>query len=240
MQAFILAAGCGTRLKPLTDNCPKALVEVQGHSMLEITIKRLTALGIRHIVINIHHFANQIADFIAHRNWNAEIVLSDEREELLDTGGGLKKAAPLLLPHEPVLVHNVDILSRIDLLAMEAQLVDSTNLALLAVSQRDTSRQLLFDSRRQLVGWHDQKRQETRWVHGPLENPICMAFSGIAMLRTELLSLLPESPAAYPIIPAYLDVAKTHGISCFQHPAQQWLDIGKPETLKQAQRWKLS
>ena len=237
MQAFILAAGLGTRLQPLTNTLPKALVEVQGMPLIEIAIKNLVHQGATRIVVNIHHFADKLLTYIKSTHWDAEILISDEREMLLDTGGGLKKAAPLFLPNEPILVHNVDILTHIDFAKMIQQHADSMNLATLAVSQRDTSRQLLFDTQHQLSGWQNSKTGETKWVHQPITICEQKAFSGIAVVNPEILAMLPAADHPYSIIPSYLDLARNHRISYFEHSENDWLDVGKPETLQRAQSW---
>ena len=237
MQAFILAAGLGTRLQPLTNTKPKALVEVQGIPLIKIAIDNLIHHGATRIVVNIHHFADQLLTYIQNNRWNADILISDERETLLDTGGGLKNATPLFLPHEPILIHNVDILTHIDLAKVIRQHTDSMNLATLVVSQRSTSRQLLFDKRRQLAGWKNNTTGETQWAYEPTSSCEQKAFSGIAAISPNLLDLLPPANHPYPIIPAYLSLAKNHRISYFEHTSDNWLDVGKPETLQRAQSW---
>lgn len=239
MQAFLLAAGLGTRLRPLTDHKPKALVEIQGVPLLKINLDNLIRQGVSRIVVNVHHHADMIVDYLNHHTWDAEILVSDERDQLLDTGGGLKKAAHLFAPNEPVLIHNVDILSHIDLTAALKQHSHSMSIATLLVSSRNTSRQLLFDEHCQLVGWKDSRSGETRWVQEPTP---CeeRAFSGIAIIEPTLLDLLPPANRPYPIIPAYLDMARNHRINYFEHKKEDWLDVGKPDTLNIAQTWSLS
>lgn len=237
MQAFILAAGLGTRLQPLTNTCPKALVEVQGMPLIEIVITNLVRQGATRIVVNIHHFADKLLKYIKNTHWDADIFISDEREMLLDTGGGLKNAAPLFQPNEPILVHNVDILTHINFTNIVQQHADSMNLATLTVSQRPTSRQLLFDKQRQLAGWLNSTTGETKWVNHPITDYEQKAFSGIAVISPELLELLPPADHPYSIIPAYLELAKNHRISYFEHLEKDWLDVGKPETLQHAQSW---
>lgn len=240
MQAFLLAAGLGTRLRPLTDDRPKALVEVNGTPLLKIAIDNLIRQGATRIVVNIHHFADLMTDYIGSHRWDAEVLISDERDLLLDTGGGLKKAAPLFDNGQPIVIHNVDILSHVNLAEMVSQHADSMNIATLAACPRNTSRKLLFDTQRQLVGWTNHNTGEYRWTRQMVANYKEMAFSGIAVVNPQLLDLLPEADRPYPIIPAYLDIAKNHRISYFEHSESDWLDVGKPETLKQAQTWKLS
>ena len=237
MQAFILAAGLGTRLHPLTNTLPKAMVEVQGSPLIKIAIDNLVQQGATRIVVNIHHFADLIQNYLQDHQWDADILISDERELLLDTGGGLKKASPLFMPHEPILIHNVDILTRINFTEVIQQHTDSMNLATLVVSQRNTSRQFLFDLQHQLTGWQNTSTGETKWVHLPVTNCEQKAFSGIAVIQPELLEMLPPANHPYPIIPSYLDIAKNHRISYFEHPQKDWLDVGKPETLQRAQNW---
>lgn len=237
MQAFVLAAGLGTRLYPLTTTMPKALVEVQGNPLIKIAIDNLVRQGATRIVVNIHHFGDLLRTYLQSRHWDADILISDERDLLLDTGGGLKKAEPLFLPDEPILVHNVDILSRINFSDLIKQHTDSMNLATLAVSQRNTSRLLLFDTENQLSGWLNRTTGETKWVQQPTTNYKQLAFSGIAVIQPELLTLLPEANHPYSIIPAYLEIARNHRISYFEHSPAEWLDVGKPETLQRAQNW---
>ena len=237
MQAFVLAAGLGTRLYPLTATMPKALVEVQGTPLIKIAIDNLIHQGARRIVVNIHHFGDLLRTYLEDHHWDADILISDERDLLLDTGGGLKKAEPLFLPQEPILVHNVDLLSHINFSDIIKQHTDSMDLATLVVSQRNTSRQLLFNSENQLAGWQNRTTSETKWVQQPTTNYKQLAFSGIAVIQPELLTLLPPAAQPYSIIPAYLTLAKSHRISYFEHKQSDWLDVGKPETLQRAQKW---
>lgn len=234
MEALILAAGLGTRLRPLTNNRPKALVEIDGHTLLEINLLRLIQAGATRIVVNVHHFADQITDFIASHHWDTEVLISDEREQLLDTGGALKHATSLFSGHDSIMVHNVDILSSINLRDIINQHSHSMSFATLVVSQRNTSRQLLFDSYDKLAGWCNNTTGEHLWVEHPIENTKSLAFSGITVIQPSLLELLPDDATPYPIIPEYLRIAKNHTISYFEHTANNWMDVGKPETLSAA------
>ena len=233
MQAFIPSAGLGTRLRPLTELKPKALVEIGGQSLLERAIRRVIAAGAHHIVINVHHFADQIIDFVGQHRWDADIHISDERQRLLDTGGGLHHAAPLFVADEPILIHNVDVLSAIDLQQMLAQHLQQQNLVTLAVSRRDSSRQLLFDANRQLAGWHNRQDDSYLWSSQPIDNATPLAYSGIALVAPQLPAMLPAMPAAYPIIPEYLRLAKTERIGAYEHDSHRWVDVGRIETLHQ-------
>lgn len=225
MEGFILAAGLGTRLRPLTDDRPKALVEVGGVTLLERTIRRLESAGINHIVINVHHFADKVIDFVNTHTWQAKIDISDERDLLLDTGGGLKHAAPLFSGRDNILIHNVDILSDIDLQAVERHHRSEGNLVTLCVSRRKTKRLLAFDERGLLVGRADEG----------------LAFSGISIVSPELFALLPEADRPYPVIDEYIRLSQAgHRIGAYLHDPAHWLDVGKPETLKQAEQWTVS
>lgn len=240
MQAFILAAGLGTRLQPLTNHCPKALVEINGTPLLRIAINHLVQQGVKHIVVNVHHFADMVCDYIAKNKWDVNIYISDEREMLLDTGGALKKAAPLFTENDPIIVHNVDILSRIKLYDLIACHQETDNIATLAVCQRTTSRYLLFDNDKHLVGWQNKATGENRWVTTPITHYNELAFSGISVIEPRLLHLLPPATHPYPIIPEYLSIAKHHRISFFSHSAADWIDVGTPDKLNMAQQWNLS
>ena len=228
MEGFILAAGLGTRLRPLTNDRPKALVEVGGKTLLQITIEKLEAAGIGHIVVNVHHFADKVVDFIRSHQWQASIDISDESSMLLDTGGGLKHAASLFYGHEPVVVHNVDILSDIELRDVAARHTAEGNLVTLCVSRRQTKRMLAFRNG-MLVGRAD----------GSPDQQDCeiLAFSGVSVVSPELFGLLPEADHPYPVIDQYIGLAQTQRIGCYLHLADNWLDVGKPETLQQAQQW---
>lgn len=237
MQVFIPAAGLGTRLLPLTEHLPKALVEVDGEPLLQIAINTLVEQGVTRVVVNIHHFSDLVRDYLSSRNWGVEVLISDESEQLLDTGGGLKHASSLFLPDEPILIHNVDVLSRINFYEMLHCHRQNRNFATLCVSKRNTSRNLLFDDSNALIGWLNRNSGETIWAAAPVSHYHPFAFSGIAILEPAFLDLLPPCDKPYPIIPAYLEVAKTHRISFFPHQPSDWLDVGTPQTLSQAQSW---
>ena len=221
MEGFILAAGLGTRLRPLTDDRPKALVEVGGKPLLQYAIEKLEAAGISHLVVNVHHFADKVVDFIRSRQWQCTIDISDERALLLDTGGGLKHAAPLFSGRENVLVHNVDIFSDIDLRDVEAAHRRDGNLVTLCVSRRKNDRPLEFNDEGLFVG---------RAKEG-------LAFSGVSVVSPELFAMLPEADHPYSIIDEYIRLGRDHRIGCYIHNDKRWLDVGKPETLEEAKQW---
>ena len=234
MRAMILAAGLGTRLRPLTDTRPKALVEVAGRTLLDITLARLRAFGVREVIVNVHHFADMVVDYLQ-RNGNFGMRIEISREEvLLDTGGGLQKAAWFFLeqPEEPFILHNVDVISTIDLQRMAQVHQAAQALATLAVQQRGTSRYLLFDPRQQLCGRLSEN-------HGPelARNPELMrplAFSGIHVISPRIFPLISEQ-GVFPIVPVYLRLAAAgENIFAFHADEYYWRDLGKPEHVMQA------
>jgi len=242
MKAMILAAGLGTRLRPLTDTRPKALVELSGRTLLEITLTRLRSFGITEVIINVHHFADQVIAYLkSHKNFGMRIEISRE-EVLLDTGGGLKKAAwffqedPTRLD-EPFLLHNVDVISNIDLSRMLKFHTENQALATLAVQSRETSRPLLFDDHHQLRGRGiDNKNtvisSEARNLSSiPLQ---LLAFSGIHILSPHLLPMLTEE-GIFSIIHSYLRLsAQGEKILGFRADQYYWRDLGRPADLAQA------
>jgi len=237
MRAMILAAGLGTRLRPLTDDRPKALVEIDGRSLLEIALARLRHFGITEVVVNIHHFADKVTDYLrAHDNFGMRIEISRE-EELLDTGGGLLKVAPFFLEHpgdEPFIVHNVDVLSSIDLGRMLQFHREERALATLAVQHRQSSRQLLFDERSRLCG--RQSHSNTPEIVRPAALPRAFAFCGIHVISPQIFPEISER-GVFPIVPVYLRLAaEGHPILAFDANDYYWRDLGKPESLQQASR----
>jgi NDP-sugar pyrophosphorylase family protein len=240
MKAMVLAAGLGTRLRPLTDDRPKALVEVAGRALLEIALTRLRAFGVNEVIINIHHFADMLVDYLkANNNFGMRIEVSRE-EMLLDTGGGLKKAAWFLLENgsadsEPFILHNVDVVSTIDLRRMVQLHENSSSLATVAVQKRDSSRQLLFDEQGQLCGRRAGRNREPEIIrHAPHLDPL--AFSGIHVISPGLLTLMTED-GTFSIIDTYLRLAaQGEKISAFRADEYYWRDLGKPESIRQASR----
>jgi len=237
MKAMILAAGLGTRLRPLTEHRPKALVEVGGSTLLEITLARLSSFGIREVIINVHHFADMVADYLrAHDNFGMRIDISRE-DVLLDTGGGLKKAAYFFLQNsaldEPFVVHNVDVISTIDLRRMMQFHVENRALATLAVQERKTARYLLFDERSELCGRRSGAEGTTEWARQSSQVS-ALAFSGIHVISPRLFSLMTEE-GVFSIITTYLRLA-TRGekILAFRANEYQWRDLGRLDDVKQA------
>ena len=233
MKAMILAAGLGTRLRPLTDDRPKALVEVAGHTMLEITLARLRAFGVSEVIINVHHFADKVIEFLAPpRNFGMRIEISRE-DILLDTGGGLKKAAWFFLEgegqDEPFIVHNVDVISSIDLGRMVRFHTDQNALATLAVQARPTSRPLLFDDAGQFRGRATPGLSEYPGTHA-------LAFAGIHVVSPRIFDKLTEE-GVFSIIDSYVRLAGEHAkIIAFRADEYDWRDLGRPESIAQAER----
>lgn len=235
MKAFILAAGLGTRLKPWTEHHPKALVPVGGTPMLERVIIRLKEQGFRHVVINVHHFASQITDFINSRDFGIEIKISDESELLLDTGGALLHAAPMLCAdNAPFLIHNVDILSNANLADLMLCHANNDADATLLTSPRTSSRKLLFDSDHRLRGWKNETTDETRGEPG--EWPLSQAFSGIHVMSPSLIRDMETKgySGKFPIMDFYLNHTKETQLRCHICNELELIDIGKPETLARA------
>ena len=238
MKAMILAAGLGTRLRPLTDHRPKALVEVAGRTLLEITLARLRSFGVREVIVNAHHFADQIADYLkANANFGMRIEISRE-DVLLDTGGGLKKAAWFFLEDsasadEPFLLHNVDVISTIDFAKMMQAHKGNQTLATLAVQKRESSRQLLFDQHLQLCGRRAGRDREPEIVR-PSPHLEPLAFSGIHIISRRLLPMLTED-GIFSIIDSYLRLAAGgQHIAAFRADKYYWRDLGRPEDLSRA------
>lgn len=233
MKAMIFAAGLGTRLRPLTDDRPKALVEVGGMPLLEIALRRLKHFGVREVIINVHHFAARIESFLArNHNFGLGLAISDERDLLLDTGGGLRKAAWFFDDGAPFLLLNADIVTDLDLNAFYKAHLDKAPLATLAIRNRPASRQLLFDEVPALCGWRNNKTGEEKWCRpGIPARPY--AFSGIQVVSPGLFRYFPEKPV-FSMIDLYLR-AGSHGlIRGYLHDEDHWIDVGKPAALEQA------
>ena len=237
MKAMILAAGLGTRLRPLTNDRPKALVEISGRTLLEITLRRLREFGISEVIVNAHHFADQVVEYLK-KNGNFGMRIEISREEaLLDTGGGLKKAEWFFLEdcgraYEPLLLHNVDVLSTIDLARMTQFHHDCEALATLAVQDRKTSRYLLFDEQGVLCGRRTSS-QEAELVRA-CPAPQARAFSGIHIISPDFLAMMTEA-GSFSIITTYLRLAgEGKKIVAFHADDYYWRDLGKPDHIAQA------
>jgi NDP-sugar pyrophosphorylase family protein len=229
MKAMVFAAGLGTRLRPYTNDRPKALVEVQGKTLLEIVLRRLQSFGVEEVVINVHHYAEQVINLLQEReNFGLHIHVSDERERLLDTGGGLKKAQHWL-KGAPFLIHNVDIMSTLDLGELYRAHLAAPALSTLAVRNRKTSRYLEFTPAGELCGWKNIKTGERKISKSSTETED-WAYSGIAVIDPALFTFFPDKEV-FSIIEVWLAAAKAGVIRNFPHDGTDWLDVGKPEAL---------
>jgi MurNAc alpha-1-phosphate uridylyltransferase len=234
MKAMLLAAGLGTRLKPFTDHHPKALAEVNGRTLLEHNVRYLQRFGIYDVLINVHHFASQIEDTIFENDaFGSEVTISDEREAVLETGGGLKKAEWYFENEEAFVVMNTDVLTNLDLGKMIDAHKTYDAIGTLAVMQRNSSRQLLFDEHKDLCGWANNKTNEQRiarevtWMQP-------FAFSGIQVLSPAVIKNTPFE-GKFSLIDVYLHLAKTQVLKGYDHTGNIFIDVGKPESLVQAE-----
>lgn len=254
MQAMIFAAGLGTRLKPLTDRIPKALVRVGGEPLLKRVIFQLKDAGFTRIVVNVHHFSSQIIDYLwDNGNFGLDICISDESDQLLETGGGIKKAYSLFDPSVPILIHNVDILSNVDLrkfYQMESKDLQTGNMApaarqplaaRLLVSSRKTKRYLLFDDMMRLVGWTNIETGEVKSPYEHLNPKECKmyAFSGIHMVAPSIFPLMDDEPDKFPIMDFYLKHCDKVRIEGYVKEDLMLMDVGKQETLREAEEFLL-
>lgn len=240
MKAMIFAAGLGTRLRPLTDTMPKALVPIAGKTLLEHVIQKLANAGFDELIVNIHHHGEQIVQFLKEKkNFGLRIEISDEREMLLDTGGGIKKAAHFFDDGKPFLIHNVDILSNADLKNLYERHCESDNLATLLVNQRETSRYLLFDENMRLNGWQNIKTEEVKSPHDNFnpEHYKRFAFSGIHLLSPDIFKWMESWNEKFPIMDFYLDLCGKIPIGAFCDDQLKMVDVGKIETLEKAEEF---
>lgn len=227
VKAMILAAGLGTRMRPLTDISPKALLEINGRTLLELAIEHLANAGVREIIINVHHFSGQIISFLEkNKNFGLSISVSDETGQLLDTGGGLKNAADFFQGDKPFIVRNADIISDMDFIKMLDYHLLNSPVATLAVRNRETSRYFIFDDSDQLVGWTNTKTGETIHASDAWPNTRNLAFSGIQILSPKIFSLMPEEKK-FSLTDLYLRLARTQKIICYEDNDSKWKDIGK-------------
>ncbi|MCU0322625.1 MAG: sugar phosphate nucleotidyltransferase [Chitinophagaceae bacterium] len=234
-KAIIFAAGLGTRLKPWTDHHPKALAIVNGKSLLQRNVEYLQGFGIKDVIVNVHHFANQIIEAIeTNKGWGSNITISDETNEVLETGGGLKKAAWYFEAPQDFVVMNVDMLTDFDLGKMIHQQKQSKALATLAVSSRLTSRYFLFNETNRLCGWRNKNTGDEKIVI-PENILIEKAFSGIHVINSSIFSLMLQE-GKFSMVDVYLSLAANHTIYCYDHSGVKLLDVGKPESIVKAEQ----
>lgn len=242
MKAMIFAAGLGTRLQSITQDIPKALVPVAGLPLLEHCLRNLKAQGFDEIVINVHHFADSIEAYLKERPETGQhILISDERSALLDTGGGVRKAAPLLLhgfgdahPNAPILLHNVDIFSNVDLKRMMEDHMRNQADATLAVNKRISSRYLYFDAKTRLQGWQHQVSGEQKPRPFDAAQFDALAFSGIHIISSKILEQMQSWPDRFSILDFYLSTLQVNNYKAYTQKDMRVLDIGKPEAIEQA------
>ncbi len=236
MRAMILAAGLGTRLKPFTDKHPKAMLIINGKTLLQRNIDYLASFGIKEVIVNVHHFADQIIDLIkANNGFGSDITFSDETHEVLETGGGIQKASWFFEKNnEPFVVMNVDILTDMNLKEMIIQHTVDKPLATLAVTSRFTSRYFLFDKMDHLCGWENEKTGDRR-ISRETSDYLQKAFSGIQILSPKIFSLI-KLNGKFSMVDVYLELAKTHVIASYDHSNSKFIDVGKPESIGKAER----
>ncbi len=233
-RAMILAAGLGTRFKPWTDRHPKALAPVNGKSLLQRNIEYLRQYGIGEVVVNVHHFGGQIIEALtANDGWGCRFSISDETGEVLETGGGLKKARPFL-EGLPFVLMNVDILTDMDLSALIADHFRHRPLATLAVTDRSTSRYFLFDDRDELCGWRNAATGQERMARTSGATLVQKAFSGIHVIEPAIFPLMTRE-GKFSIVDLYLDLAADHSIRAYDHSRSRLIDVGRPESVAQAE-----
>lgn len=242
MKAMILAAGLGTRLFPLTRDIPKALIPLNGVPLLELQVNRLKRFGFNELVINIHHHGQQIIDFLeSQQSFGLTIHISDERDLLLDTGGAIRKARPWIEDDQPVLVHNVDVITSLDLAGFMKSHLQSEARASLCVQQRDASRCFYFDEDGQLCGWKNKTTGEEKRVRPPALTDRALAFSGIHIIgprffgKAETLNCFPGHTDKFSVVDVYLCMAGSERIMGYDHTGDLWMDLGRRENLKAAE-----
>ncbi len=230
---MIFAAGLGTRMKPYTEHCPKALVEVEGKPLLELVIQKLKVFGFNELIINVHHFAEQVEEFLSKKhNFGISISLSDERETLLETGGGLKKAAWFFDDNKPFLVHNVDILSTINLSDVFNYHLKAGALATLVCQKREGSRFFLFDNDLRLCGWTNKATNELKLSRAISGETNYLGFSGIHVINPKIFDLITET-GRFSIVEVYLRLANQQFINAYIDLDSQWFDVGTPNKVEE-------
>jgi NDP-sugar pyrophosphorylase family protein len=234
MKGMIFAAGLGTRFKPWTNEHPKALALVNGKSLLQRNVEYLQYYGINEVVVNVHHFADQIIDTVTkHNGWGSKILISDETNEVLETGGGLLKAAHLLEGTEPFVTINVDILTSLNLKRLLDYHRDYKPLISFGITHRKTARYFLFDEYDRLCGWRNTKTGEER-IAIAKQNLVQRAYSGVAVFEPRIFSLIRQT-GKFSLVDAFLDLAAEQLILGYDHTGDKWLDVGKPESVSIAE-----
>ncbi len=235
-RGMILAAGLGSRLKPWTNSHPKALAVINGKTLLQRNIEYLQQYGIKEVVVNVHHFGNQVIKAIEENNgWGSKVTVSDETEEVLETGGGLLKAAPFFSDCNPIVLLNADILTDMNLHAMIGYHQEKKPLVTLATTNRATSRYFLFDEGNNLCGWRNVITSEERPANSlKAEQKTARAFSGIHVIESRIFSLIKQR-GKFSMVDVYMDLMQDYTIKSFDHSENRFVDVGKPESLAKAE-----
>jgi NDP-sugar pyrophosphorylase family protein len=235
MKGMILAAGLGTRLNPITNDLPKALVKIGNTTLLEFAIRKLLYYGFDDIIINIHHYPDMIIEFLnKNKNFGASITISDERDLLLDTGGGLKKASYFFNDNKPFIIYNCDIVTDLNLQALYQDHIKQKSIATLAIRDRETSRYFLFNDDNNLCGWWNKRTGERKPPDLNIEGLKPKAFSGIQIIDPKALKLFTDYKV-FSLVDFYLRIAISHKIIGYDHTDSMWADIGKPSELEEMQ-----
>lgn len=228
---MILAAGFGTRLKPITAHTPKALIEINGTPLIELQIKKILSLGFSEIIINVHHLADKIIEFVNSKSWNGANIEISTEEKILETGGGLKKASWFFAGDEPFLVHNVDIITNLNIQRMIDIHQEAESLSTIAVRRRNTKRYFLIDEEKNLCGWKSIDKNETLLKRKPVGEISELSFMGVHMMSPKIFSFMP-SEEKFSLVDLYLNLAeKELPVKAFEDNNSEWLDIGRKENL---------
>ena len=237
MKAFILAAGLGTRLGDLSKNKPKALVKINDRALLGILINHLKNHGFNEFLINVHHHGQMVIDYLnENNNFGVQIQISDEQDELLDTGGAIIKARDYFIGNAPVLIHNVDIISEVNYMELLNYHLKNQSLASLCVRKRNSERALIFNDKMELKGWMNKKTDEYKWVGSPLTNYSSFAFSGIYFVDPEFINKI-ELTGKFSIIDAWLSIAGSNKIKAYLDNSENWFDLGTTGKIKLAESY---
>lgn len=234
MKAMLLAAGFGTRLKPFTDHHPKALAEVNGKTLLQHNIEYLQQFGIEEVIVNVHHFAEQIIQTIQqNKGWGSNISISDETDAILETGGGLRRASWFFNDTDDFVLMNADVLTNLPLHEMISFHAINKPLSTLATTKRETSRYFLFNHEHVLCGWKNVKTNEEKIMRHE-DDLMLKAFSGLHIINPKLFSLMQQTAMKFSMVDVYLSLCADNTILSFDHSQTKFIDVGKPETLQQA------
>lgn len=237
MKAFILAAGLGTRLGELSKEIPKALITINGKELLGILINHLKYQGFNEFLINVHHHGQMVIDYLnENNNFGVQIHISDERDELLDTGGAIIKASDFFIGNAPILIHNVDIISEVDYTELLNYHLKSQSIASLCVRKRNSDRALIFNNKMDLMGWMNKKTHEYKWVGSPSTNYSSFAFSGIYFIDPEFINKI-KLTRKFSIIDAWLSIAGSNKIKAYLDNSENWFDLGTMEKIELAESY---